>query len=134
MHPRLCPGHEAIVIARKKTDYKSYTDIVATWGTGGLRTKNTVGEGKMSTTVFAYNKPTDWEREPGAGALPLRRVSQKPRTGNYAKALASSNSMPFTTIAAPCGALLTIGATAKRLPIAPLRFCVRLCDHPGWNS
>lgn len=77
---RLVPGHEAIVIARKKTDCGTYTACVAKWGTGGLRTKNTLGDGKSSTTVFAYNKPTDWERELGADALPLRRVNPKPRS------------------------------------------------------
>ena len=43
---RLCPGHESIVVARKKTDCKSYTANVAKWGTGGLRGKNTLGNGK----------------------------------------------------------------------------------------
>lgn len=53
---RLVPGHESIVIARKKTDCKTYTENVAKWGTGGLRTKNTLGDGKSSTTVFSYNE------------------------------------------------------------------------------
>lgn len=81
---RLVPGHESIVIARKKTDCNTYTENVAKWGTGGLRTKNTLGDGKSSTTVFAYNKPTDWERDLGADALPLRPVNPKPRTGKSA--------------------------------------------------
>lgn len=76
---RLRPGHEAILVARKKTDCKTYKANVEKWGTGGLRTKNTLGDGKMSTTVFAYNKPSDWERELGTDGLPLRRVNQKPR-------------------------------------------------------
>lgn len=82
----LVPGHEAIVSARKKTDCGTYKACVAKWGTGGLRTKNTLGDGKSSTTVFAYNKPTDWERELGADALPLRPVNPKPRSdksGHY---------------------------------------------------
>jgi DNA modification methylase len=103
---RLVPGHEAMVIARKKTDCKSNTANVAKWGTGGLRTKNTLGDGKMSTTVFAYNKPTDWERELGADALPLRRVNNKPRKGKSAHHKANNMRRNFHYCVKPV-ALLT---------------------------
>jgi DNA modification methylase len=78
---RLKPGHEAIVVARKKPDCKTLTANIAKWGTGGLRTHNTLGDGKMSTTIFAYNKPSMWERELGTVELPLLNVLVQPHHG-----------------------------------------------------
>lgn len=83
---RLRPQHESIVVARKKLDCRTITENIEKWGTGGLPTRDTLEEGMRSYTVFEYGKATDWERDLGADALPLRPVLEKPRkTGAFHK-------------------------------------------------
>jgi site-specific DNA-methyltransferase (adenine-specific) len=83
---RLRPRHESIVVARKKLDCPTVMENIEKWGTGGLRTRDTLGEGMRSYTIFEYGKPTDWERDLGADALPMRPVLEKPRkTGAFHK-------------------------------------------------
>ena len=83
---RLRPRHESIVVARKKLDCRTIKENIAKWGTGGLRTRDTLGKGMRSYTVFPYRKASEWEKELGATTMPLRPVLEKPRkTGAFHK-------------------------------------------------
>lgn len=76
-HAQVQRTHEDIIIARKPLAEKTLRENQRVHGAGGLRVKNTLGDGATTKTILKYKKPTKTERNLGVEHFPSRRVNSR---------------------------------------------------------
>ncbi len=90
---RVKPAHEDIIVVMKPLAARTYHENRQKYGTGGLRVKNTIGDGRMTTSILSYNKPTQTERNLGAEHLPKKPVVDREECDRslYSKVMRNNN-------------------------------------------
>ena len=78
-HSRVKPAHEDIILVMKPIAAKTMKAHRQTYGNGGLRVEDTLGDGtiKMTTSILKYNKATPTERNLGVEHFPKRQVIER---------------------------------------------------------